>query len=185
METGFCLGIFSALLIGHLRVLHISTAVSTCEQVHPKGQLPHIWQLGALYLGHVTLLHCWSLGFCSREDRTGDLLDPHTVDISEVRGPVWKRRFCHVLSSPSFRKGVGCHTPLLGRGFPPTTSKKGQCQMLDLLVGRVPVAQSLACSFTPSCGHTFSAPHSGQGDARAAGGRETGLGCSFVLSGSY
>lgn len=24
-------------------------------------------------------------------------------------------------------------------------------------MGRVPVAQSLACSFTPSCGHTFSA----------------------------
>lgn len=37
--TWFCLRIFSALLIGQLRVLHTSTVVSTCEQEHPKKQL--------------------------------------------------------------------------------------------------------------------------------------------------
>lgn len=32
-----------SLLSGQLRVLHTSTAVATCEHVHPKEQLPRIW----------------------------------------------------------------------------------------------------------------------------------------------
>lgn len=73
-----------------------------------------------------------------------------------------------------------------GKRPPPTPSTEGRCQMSDLLVGRVAVAQSLASSFTTQLwAHILCTTHSGQGVARAVGGRETRLGCSFVLSGRY
>lgn len=74
------MGIFSA-LIGELKALYTSTAISTCEQMHPKEQLPNIWLVMVAAGGFVSrtcdaaaLLEFGSLDFCSREDGTGTCL---------------------------------------------------------------------------------------------------------------
>lgn len=129
------------------------------------------------------LLEFGSLGFCSREDGTGTCLSLSLLTYLRPETQCGKK----VLSSSSLRKGIGCLITFLGRSLllrpPPKVNVR--CRILKGGGQGCDWHKAWPLASQYSCGHTFSAPHSGQGVARAVGGRETWLGCSFALSGRY